>query len=198
MGEIRLLASSYIGFCDEFLVADWHVRASHTFPRCLQRATKCIRDRWGMEQPATPETTFYFCPLKCRLTPGTFIRFSRVIDGQLEDCVGLVLQVSNQLPRRLLICQFVKQAFLHSLFPAFADVYFVKDPNKELIETDLTLWIDSHEVTGLAFVFKHLFISRSVQYVFTSPLVYNSTPEFFRTQQVSSSTAFPCSILHIF
>jgi len=55
----------------------------------------------------------------------------------------------------------VKQAFLHS-FSAFTDVCFVNDQNKELIETDLTLWIASHEVTGLAFVFKHLFISRSV------------------------------------
>jgi len=97
-----------------------------------------------MEQPATLETTFYFCPLKCHLTPGTFIRFSRVIDGQLEDCVGLVLQVSEQLPHRLLIHQFVEQVFLCSLFPAFANVCFVKDPNKELIETGETSFLPLH------------------------------------------------------
>ena len=81
--------------------------------------------------------------------------------------------------------------FLHSLFPAFADVYFVKDLNKELIETDLTLWIDSHEVTGLAFVFKHLFISRSVRYVFTLPLVYNSTTRVLSYSTGEQFYSFP-------
>ena len=80
-----------------------------------------------MEQSVAPLESFYFCSLKCHLTLGTFIHFQRVVDEQLEEGIGQVLQVSHDVPEMLLIRHFVTQDFLHKLFPALVDVCFVQD-----------------------------------------------------------------------
>ena len=130
-----------------------------------------------MKQPVAPPKSFYFCPLKCHLTLGTFICFQRVFDEHLEEGIGQVLQVSHDVPKTLLIHHFVTQDFLHKLFPALSNVCFVQDTNKDLIATDLIFWIVAEDAIGLVFVFKSLVISRSINDMFIVPLMYNSTQQ---------------------
>jgi len=73
-----------------------------------------------MEQPVALLESFYFHPLKCHQTLGTFIHVQRVVDEHLEEGIGQVLQVSHDVPKMLLTHHFVTQDFLHKLFPALA------------------------------------------------------------------------------
>ena len=98
--------------------------------------------------------TFYFEPLKCHLTMGTFIHYAPRLCGE-DEVVGLVLQIQpkvNDSPCLLHVQQYVFEDYHCIQFHNLSDVSIVKDSLKEVIETDRAAMIVIRQVKGLAFV----------------------------------------------
>ena len=106
-------------------------------------------------QPDEPtEATFYFEPLKCHLTTGTFICYTPRLCGE-DEVVGLVLQIQlniNDSPCLLHVQQYVFEDYHCIQFHNLSDMSIVKDSLKEVIETDRAAMIVIRQVKGLAFV----------------------------------------------